>query len=124
MIKHIKQLLLILSLILVLCCFTSCERSVPDGEYEVISVASYTVIIGSNDDGPIEETRIAFVYMDNGKPQLKSDYYHNLEYVNYKNYIVIGDMNKYIVVHGYRSETEYLYLTQETYDNIFGEVQQ
>ena len=32
--------------------------------------------------------------------------------------------NKYVVVNGYRRTTKYLYLTQETYDKIFSEVQE
>lgn len=117
-----KKLLVIIILALVLCCFTSC--GVLDGEYEVISVAPYTIVKGADDNGPIEEIRIAFIYMDSGKPQLRSDYYHDTSYPGHENYVIVGDINKYVVVQGYRSEKEYLYLTQETYDNIFGEVQQ
>lgn len=109
-------------LILIVCCFTSC--GVLDGEYEVISVGSYTIVTDADDNGPIEEIRLAFIYMDNGKPQLRSDYCHDTSYPNNEDYIVIGDVNKYVVVQGYRSEKEYLYLTQETYDKIFSEVQE
>lgn len=116
-----KKLLAIIILALVICCFTSCK--VLDGEYEVISVAPYTIVKGADDNGPIEEIRIAFIYMDNGKPQLRSDYYHDTSYPGHENYIIIGDTNKYVVVQGYRSQKEYLYLTQETYDTIFNEVQ-
>lgn len=112
-----KKLLVIIILALVICCFTSC--GVLDGEYEVISVASYPIVTGANENGPIEETRLAFIYMDNGKPQLRSDYYHDTSYPGHENYVIIGDTNKYVVVQGYRSEKEYLYLTQETYDKLF-----
>ena len=113
-----KKLLLVAISILVIFCFTSCGE-VTDGEYEVISVASYTIVTGADENGPIEEIRLAFIYMNNGSPQLVSNYYENTIYANYKDYIVIGDTNKYVVVHEYRKTTEYLYLTQETYDEIF-----
>lgn len=113
-----RKLLIILILLLTICCFTSCGE-VADGEYEVISVAPYTIVTGADENGPIEEIRLAFIYMDNGSPQMVSGYYENTSYANYKDYIIVGDTNKYIVVHGYRKVTEYLYLTQETYDEIF-----
>lgn len=113
-----KKLLLVAISILVIFCFTACS-DVPDGEYEVISVASYTIVTGADENGPIEETRLAFIYMDNGSPQMISGYYEDTSLVNYKDYIFVGDTNKYVVVHGYRKVTEYLYLTQDTYDMIF-----
>lgn len=113
-----RKLLIISILLITVCCFTSCGE-VTDGEYEVISVAPYTIVTGADENGPIEEIRLAFIYMDNGSPQLVSNYYENTVYANYKDYIVIGDVNKYVVVHEYRKTTEYLYLTQETYDKIF-----
>ena len=113
-----KKLLLIFTLLIIISCFTACGE-VADGEYEVISVASYTIVTGADENGPIEETRLAFIYMDNGSPQMISGYYENTNLVNYKDYIIVGDTNKYVVVHGYRKVTEYLYLTQETYDMIF-----
>lgn len=112
-----KKLLVILILTLIICCFTSC--GVLDGEYEVISVASYTIVTGAGDSGPIEEIRLAFIYMDNGKPQLRSDYCQDTSYPGHENYVIVGNTNKYVVVQGYRSEKEYLYLTQETYDKLF-----
>ena len=118
-----KKLLLIFTLLIIISCFTACGE-VTDGEYEVISVASYTVVTGADENGPIEETRLAFIYMDNGSPRLISDYYEDTSLVNYRDYIIVGDTNKYVVVHGYRKVTEYLYLTQETYDAIFDEVPQ
>jgi hypothetical protein len=116
-----KKLLVILILTLVICCFTSC--GVLDGEYEVIAVASYTIVTGANESGPIEETRCAFIYTDNGKPQLRSNYCHDTSYPGHENYVIIGDTNKYVVVQRYRSEKEYLYLTKETYDSIFSEAE-
>lgn len=116
-----KKLLLVAISILVIFCFTACSE-VPDGEYEVISVASYTIVTGADENGPIEETRLAFIYMDNGSPQMVSGYYESTSLVDYKDYIFVGETNKYIVVHGYRKTTEYLYLTQEIYDKIFSEV--
>ena len=113
-----KKLLLVAICTLVIFCFAACG-DVLDGEYEVISVASYTIVTGADENGPIEETRLAFIYMDNGSPQMISGYYEDKSLVNYKDYIIIGDTNKYVVVHGYRKTTEYLYLTQETYDEIF-----
>ena len=87
-----------------------------------MSVASYTVVTGADDNGPIEEIRLAFIYMDNGKPQLKSNYCQDTSYLNHETYVIVGDTNKYVVVRGYRSKKEYLYLTQETYDKLFDEV--
>lgn len=113
-----KKLLLVAISILVIFCFTACG-DVPDGEYEVISVASYTIVTGANENGPIEKTRLAFIYMDNGSPQMVSGYYEDTHLVNYKNYILVGDTNKYVVVIGYRKRTTFLYLTQDTYDMIF-----
>ena len=113
-----KKILLILTLIFIITCCTACGE-VPDGEYEVISVAAYTIVTGADDQGPIEEIRLASIYMDNGSPCMVSGYYENTSYANYKDYIIIGDTNKYVVVHGYRKLTEYLYLTQETYDELF-----
>ena len=115
-----KKILLILTLVFIIVCCTACGE-IPEGEYEVISVASYTIVTGADDQGPVEETRLAFIYMDNGSPLMVSNYYDNTSssYTNYKDYIVIGDTNKYVVVHGYRKITEYLYLTQETYDELF-----
>ena len=118
-----KKLLLVAISILVIFCFTACI-DVPEGEYEVISVASYTIVTGADENGPIEKTRLAFIYMDNGSPQMVSGYYEDTHLVNYKDYIFVGETNKYVVVHGYRKVTEYLYLTQETYDKIFSEVQE
>ena len=118
-----KKLLLTITLLIIITCFTACGE-VADreyGEYEVISVASYTIVTSADEDGPTEETRLAFIYMDNGSPQMISGYYENTNLVNYKDYIVVGDTNKYVVVHGYRKVTEYLYLTPETYDMIFNE---
>lgn len=114
-----KKLLVISILVLVLCCFTGC--GILEGEYKVVSVASYTIVTGANESGPIEEARLAFIYMDNGKPQLRSYYCQDTSYPGHEDYVIIGDTNKYVVVQGYRSEKEYLYLTQETYDAIFSE---
>jgi hypothetical protein len=58
--------------------------------------------------------------MDNGDPQLISNYYENDSSL-YGQYILIGDSNKYVVVNEYRNRTEYLYLTQETYNSLFPE---
>lgn len=118
-----KKLLLILTMLIIISCFTACSE-VADGEYEVISVASYTIVTGDDENGPIEETRLAFIYMDNGSPLMISGYYENTKWVNYRDYIIVGDTNKYVVVHGYRKVTEYLYLTPETYDKIFSGVQE
>ena len=118
-----KKLLFVAIFILVIFCFTAC-RDVPEGEYEVISVASYTIVTGADENGPIEEIRLAFIYMDNGSPLMISGYYEDTSPVNYKDYIFVGDTNKYVVVNRYRKTTEYLYLTQETYDKIFSEVQE
>lgn len=114
-----KKLLLVAIAILVIFCFTACSSEIPAGEYEVISVASYIIVTGADENGPIEEIRLAFIYMDNGSPQMVSDYYEDTSLVNYKDYIFVGETNKYVVVHGYRKTTEYLYLTQDTYDRIF-----
>ncbi len=113
-----KKLLLILTLLIVICCFTSCA-DVVTSEYEVVSVVSYTIVTGSDENGPIEQTRLVFIYMANHTPTMRSNYYQSTSSANYKDYIVVGDTNKYVVVKEYNKETEYLYLTQETYDNCF-----
>ena len=117
-----KRLLFILIITLLLCCLVACDSDDNDNsEYEVISVASYTIITGADANGPIEKTRLVFIYMDNGQPRMISDYYEDTFYANYKDYIVIGNTNKYVVVREYRKVSKYLYLTQETYDKLFPE---
>ena len=115
-----KKLLSILIIIILICSLASCSDA-EEGTYEVISVATYTVITGSDSNGPITETRLGFIYMDNGEPKMKSNYYENTSSQVYGDYIIIGDTNKYVVVVGYRTLTEYLYLTQATYDSLFSE---
>lgn len=114
-----KRLLSIFMLLILLFCLTSCD-TVEEGEYEVISVAAYTVITGTTEDGPVEEIKLAFVYMDNGTPKMVSEYSEWTSYSGYKKYIIIGETNKYVVVHEYRKTCDYLYLTQETYEDVFG----
>lgn len=99
-------------------CSTNSTAAADHGEYEVIAVASYEVIIGSNEDGPITKTCIAFIYMDSGTARLRRDYCEEEIGAN-GNYIIVGESNKYVTVQGYREIDEFLYLTQETYDNIF-----
>ena len=114
-----KNAFLLILIILLCICLTSCKDAYGNYEYEVLTVASYEIIVGSNENGHINETRLAFIYMDNGNPKFISNYYEDTHLTNYKNYIMIGDVNKYVVVREYRSEKEYLYLTQETYDRLF-----
>ena len=112
----------VLALLLLAC--TGCDTGVSaarHGEYEVISVVAYDVIIGSDGNGPITETLIAFIYMDNGSACLRKDYKANTV-GSYDDCIIVGESNKYIVVEKYREIDEFLYLTQETYDSIFSEV--
>ena len=115
--------LIIFTIVILMCviCFASCERNqYGNVEYEVLTIAPYTIITGRNDNGPVEESRLAFIYMDNGDPQLISNYYED-DSPQYGQYILVGDSNKYVVVNEYRNRTEYLYLTQETYNSLFPE---
>jgi hypothetical protein len=105
--------------------FVSCENSAvaaTHGEYEVISVAAYEVIVGSDSNGPITEVYLAFIYMDSGSAFMRKDYQEGAV-GSYDNCILIGESNKYVVVCGHREIDEFLYLTQETYDSIFSEVE-
>jgi hypothetical protein len=71
-----KKLIVILISILLLVCLVSCSESEHGNiEYEVLTVAPYTIITGKNDSGPVEEMRLAFIYMDNGTPKLIKDYF-------------------------------------------------
>ena len=116
-----RKLTVILISILLLACLVSCGKSESGNvEYEVLTVAPYTIITGKNDSGPVEEMRLAFIYMDNGTPKLIKDYYE-IDQELYGNHIVIGESNKYVIVNEYRNRTEYLYLTQETYNSLFPE---
>ena len=116
-----RKLIVIIISILLLTCLVSCgESEYGNVEYEVLTVAPYTIITGKNDSGPVEEMRLAFIYLDNGTPKLIKDYYE-IDQELYGNYIVIGESNKYVIVNEYRNRTEYLYLTQETYNSLFPE---
>ena len=116
-----KLLIVIITLVLLTTYLVGCDSTqYGNTEYEVISVSTYTIITGRNDNGPVEETRIAFIYMDNGNPELVKDYYES-DSVRYASYVLIGDSNKYVVVNEYRDRTQYLYLTQETYNELFPE---
>ena len=111
----------ILAVVCTLLLLTSCQgNQYGNSEYEVISVTTYPVITGKTDTGPKEETRVAFIYMDNGDPKMVKDYFIK-DQPTYATYIVVGDTNKYVIVREYRNETKYLYLTQETYDSLFPE---
>ena len=59
-------------------------------------------------------------YLENIIHELVDDYYES-DSVRYASYILIGDSNKYVVVNEYRDRTQYLYLTQETYNELFPE---
>ena len=112
-------------ILLILLLFTGCSNGLntaPPGEYEVISVTSYEVIVGSDGNGPITETYLAFIYMYNGSAYLRRDY-KEMTVGSFDDRILIGESNKYIVVESHREVDEFLYLTQETYDNIFSEVE-
>ena len=113
-----KKLILVSFIITLLVWLTACSGGNANPEYEVISATTYTVIIGKDENGPIEETRIVFIYMDNGDPKMIKDYCKDNNPTYSKN-ILIGDTNKYVVVNGYRYRHQYLYLTQETYDSLF-----
>ena len=116
-----KLLIVIVTLVLLTTYLVGCDSTqYGNVEYEVLSASKYTVITGRNDNGPVEETRIAFIYMNNGNPELVKDYYES-DSVRYASYILIGDSNKYVVVNEYRDRTQYLYLTQETYNELFPE---
>ena len=116
-----KLLIVIVTLVLLTTYLVGCDNTqYGNTEYEVISVSTYTIITGRNDNGPVEETRLAFIYMNNGNPELVKDYYES-DSVRYASYILIGDSNKYVVVNEYRDRTQYLYLTQETYNELFPE---
>lgn len=116
-----KKLCVAIVILSVIACFVGCDSAqYGNVEYEVLSVSKYTVITGRNDNGPVEETRLAFIYMDNGNPELVKDYGESNS-VRYATYILIGDSNKYVVVNEYRDRTQYLYLTQETYNELFPE---
>ncbi len=116
-----KLLIVIITLVLLTTYLVGCNSTqYGNTEYEVISVSTYTIITGRNDNGPVEETRLAFIYMNNGNPELVKDYYES-DSVRYATYILIGDSNKYVVVNEYRDRTQYLYLTQETYNELFPE---
>ena len=115
--------LILFTIVVLMCgtCFISCARNQNGNvEYEVLTIAPSTIITGCNDDGPVEESRLAFVYLDNGDPQLIKDYYED-DSPLYGQYILIGENNKYVIVNEYRNRTEYLYLTQETYNSLFPE---
>ena len=120
-----KKIILFVVILTIACTFfVGCENSdaaADHGEYEVISVAPYEVIIGSNENGPITKTYLAFIYMDSGTACLRRNYREEEIGAN-GNYIIIGESNKYVTVHSSREIDEFLYLTQETYDSIFSEV--
>lgn len=111
----------LLAIIILLLFLTACDGGNANPEYEVISATTYTVIIGKDENGPIEETRIVFIYMDNGNPKMIKDYYKDNNPTYSKN-ILIGDTNKYVIVNGYRYQHQYLYLTKETYDSLFPDI--
>ena len=72
--------LIIFTIVILMCviCFASCARNqYGNVEYEVLTIAPYTIITGRNDNGPIEESCLAFIYMDNGDHQLISNYYED-----------------------------------------------
>ncbi len=113
-------------ILLILLLFTGCSNGLttaPPGEYEVISVTSYEVIVGSDGNSPITETYLAFIYMHNGSVYLRKDYQERTV-GSFNDCILIGESNKYVVVESHREVDEFLYLTQETYDKIFTEVQE
>lgn len=113
-----KKSFLILIITILFVCLTACGGKNNNPDYEVISVATYTIITGHDENGPIKEARIVFIYMDNGDPKMINDYCKDNNPTYSKN-ILIGDTNKYVVVNGYRYRHQYLYLTQETYDSLF-----
>ena len=119
-----KKLASILITVCLLLSFSACSDSgnkYGNDEYEVIAITTYDVITGKTEQGPLEESYITFIYMDNGDPKLVKDYYvKDEEY--YPMYIVVGDANKFVTVRSYRNKTSYLYLTQETYDKLFSGV--
>ena len=119
--KYLMGICLFCLMVITPLMFTGCSNGTnpaDHGEYEVISVTSYEVIVGSNSNGPITETYIAFIYMDNGSACLRKDYRENTNGA-YDDCILIGESNKYVVVESYREIDEFLYLTQETYDSVF-----
>lgn len=121
--EHLIALCFFSLMVIIPLIFTGCATggTADHGEYEVIAVSSYEVIVGSNEDGPVTETNIAFIYMDSGSAKFRKNYKEE-SIGSSDNFIIIGDANKYIVVSKYRETDEYLYLTQETYDSIFSEV--
>lgn len=92
-------------------------------EYDVVCMFPYTVIAGKNAEGPIEETRLAFIYLDNREPVLVKDFENSsIMNTNYGEHILVGDENKYVIVRSYRSEHHYLYMDRKTYYELFPEV--
>jgi hypothetical protein len=118
--EHLIALCFFSLMVIIPLIFTGCTtgETADHGEYEVIAVSSYEVVVGSNEDGPVTETNIAFIYRS---AQFRKNYKEE-SIGSSDNFIIIGDANKYIVVRKYRETDEYLYLTQETYDSIFSEV--
>ena len=113
-----KKFIVILCIVLIFCfSFVGCGSSSNYEEFEVLSVFTYTVITGKDNGSPLEESRIGFVYSDNGTPKLVETYSKRDTTLNGR-YILIGNENKYITTKGYRTIDRYLYLTQETYDSL------
>ena len=112
--KKIISLLLLLSI--VCCLFSACVESIGD-EYEVVTVAKYTVRTGASDNGPIETERLCFVYQNpNGELVLVENFRVDSFYGNY---VLIGDTNKYVDISSIREAHRYLYLTEEIYNELF-----
>ncbi len=117
-----KIIVFLITLVVLLNCVGCTESSNPYGnkEYEVISVEKYTVITGKDENGPVTTDYLVFIYLDNGEPNMVKKY-KEVDSNFHAKYIVVGDTNKYVIVHEYRNQTDYLYLTQETYDRLFNE---
>lgn len=89
-------------------------------EYQVVSVYQYMKATKTNYFGAIldQELRYCFTYIgDDGQLHEFDDYEHT-EYGLWK--VCIGDENKYVVKEGFDTY-RWLYLTEETFNNISSE---
>lgn len=117
--KRIILLLIILSLILSF--LVGCEQEPPEPkvyEYKVISVQTYMKVTSTNTFGAIlrQELRYNFTYIDSdGQLYQFSDFYHT-QGGCWK--LCLGKENKYVVKEHGMSTYRYLYLTEETFNNL------
>lgn len=105
----------VLLMVFILTCFTSCRDNLRTEEYEVIAINTYDVVIKMEEDGPVKESRLAFIYVADGSARLNDSFG-----ADRREHILRGDTNKYVIVHGAKQTVSfYLYLDEVTYNKFF-----